>query len=159
MPGKTTIFSMLVSNEFGVLTRITGLIRKEGLNIKDLAVAETENPAVSRLTICVELKGLAFDNIIRKLKKLECVRSFSVYSDKTHLIWELAIAAFREDPSLFLSGISHSLLYREDGVWYVELSGLPAQIDQVVQKHRNSILSIARSGAVTLRREGADKNA
>ncbi|MPN64347.1 hypothetical protein SDC9_212119 [bioreactor metagenome] len=87
------------------------------------------------------------------------MRSFSVYSDKTHLIREHAIAALREDPAMFLSDISCTLLYCDEKAWYVELSGLPSQIDEVVQKHRDSILSIARSGAVTLRLEGADKNA
>ena len=44
MPKTSHILMMNVDNEFGVLTRITALIRRAGLNIKGLSVAETLSP-------------------------------------------------------------------------------------------------------------------
>ena len=43
--------SVLVENKPGVLTRVAGLFARRGFNIDSLVVAETENPAVSRMTI------------------------------------------------------------------------------------------------------------
>lgn len=51
---KTHLLSVFVNNCVGVLTRISGLFARRGYNIKSLTVGETENPAVSRMTIeCV----------------------------------------------------------------------------------------------------------
>ena len=48
---KNYLISALVSNHFGVLTRISGLFARRGYNIKSLTVGEPENSAVSRMTI------------------------------------------------------------------------------------------------------------
>ena len=48
---KKYLISALVNNHFGVLTRISGLFARRGYNIKSLTVGETENSAVSRMTI------------------------------------------------------------------------------------------------------------
>ena len=48
---KNYLISALVNNHFGVLTRISGLFARPGYNIKSLTVGETENSAVSRMTI------------------------------------------------------------------------------------------------------------
>jgi len=45
--------SALVENKFGVLARIATLFAARGFNIDSLAVGETENPDVSRMTIVV----------------------------------------------------------------------------------------------------------
>ena len=45
------VLSVFVNNCVGVLTRISGLFARRGYNIKSLTVGETENPAVSRMTI------------------------------------------------------------------------------------------------------------
>lgn len=75
MPKKSlkTIF-MMVDNEFGVLTRITALVRREGFNIKSLAVSVTENPEVSRMLIAVECVDSALSKVLERLSRLDCVR-------------------------------------------------------------------------------------
>ena len=45
--------SVLVENKPGVLARVSGLFSRRGFNIDSLAVGETENPDVSRITIVV----------------------------------------------------------------------------------------------------------
>ena len=47
------IISILVENQFGVLARVSGLFSARGYNIDSLCVAETEDPAVSRMTVVV----------------------------------------------------------------------------------------------------------
>ena len=62
---KHTI-SVLVENKFGVLARISGLFSARGYNISSLAVSETEEPTISRMTIVVEA---ADEKILEQIKK------------------------------------------------------------------------------------------
>ena len=43
--------SVLVVNQFGVLSRISGLFSGRGFNIESLNVAETNDSGISRMTI------------------------------------------------------------------------------------------------------------
>ena len=66
---KHTI-SILVENKFGVLARIAGLFSARGFNIDSLAVGETEDPAVSRMTIVSEGDERTLEQIKKQLNKL-----------------------------------------------------------------------------------------
>ncbi len=57
MTEEKHIFSILVENEPGVLSRISGLFSGRGFNIESLCVAETIDPLVSRITLVT--KGTA----------------------------------------------------------------------------------------------------
>ena len=62
--------SVLVENKFGVLARISGLFSARGFNITSLAVGETEDPSVSRMTIVVEGDEKTLEQIKKQLNKL-----------------------------------------------------------------------------------------
>ena len=62
--------SVLVENKFGVLARIAGLFSARGFNISSLAVGETEDPTVSRMTIGVEGDDKTLEQIKKQLNKL-----------------------------------------------------------------------------------------
>lgn len=64
------VISLLVENKVGVLARITGLISGRGFNIDSLAVGETENPALSRITIIVKGDDAILEQIRKQLGKL-----------------------------------------------------------------------------------------
>lgn len=64
------ILSVLVENKPGVLARISGLISRRGFNIDSLAVGETENSAVSRMTITVSVEGVPLEQVTKQLNKL-----------------------------------------------------------------------------------------
>ncbi len=66
---KHTI-SVLVENKFGVLARIAGLFSARGFNIDSLAVGETEDPSVSRMTIISEGDDKTLEQIKKQLNKL-----------------------------------------------------------------------------------------
>jgi len=66
---KHTI-SVLVENKFGVLARIAGLFSARGFNISSLAVGETEDPTVSRMTIVVKGDDKTLEQIKKQLNKL-----------------------------------------------------------------------------------------
>ena len=62
--------SVLVENSPGVLARVASLFSRRGYNIDSLAVGPTENPAISRMTIVLNLDGHALDQVSAQLFKL-----------------------------------------------------------------------------------------
>ena len=62
--------SVLVENTPGVLARVASLFSRRGFNIDSLAVGPTEHPAVSRMTIVVNVEGLALEQVTKQLNKL-----------------------------------------------------------------------------------------
>ena len=64
------VISLLVENKVGVLARITGLISGRGFNIDSLAVGETENPDLSRITIIVKGDDAILEQVTKQLGKL-----------------------------------------------------------------------------------------
>ena len=64
------VISVLVENKFGVLARVAGLFSARGYNIYSLAVGETEDPDVSRMTIVVDADEKILEQIMKQLNKL-----------------------------------------------------------------------------------------
>lgn len=62
--------SVLVENEFGVLTRVAGLFSGRGFNIQSLTVAETLEPKISRMTIVTSGNDATLEQINKQLNKL-----------------------------------------------------------------------------------------
>src|SRR6186713_733759 len=62
--------SVLVENKPGVLTRVAGLFARRGFNIHSLAVGPTEHPAVSRMTVVVDVEELPLEQVTKQLNKL-----------------------------------------------------------------------------------------
>jgi acetolactate synthase-1/3 small subunit len=60
--------SVLVENKPGVLTRVAGLFARRGFNIDSLVVAETENQAVSRMTITVDEQDQPLELLLIKVR-------------------------------------------------------------------------------------------
>jgi len=60
----------MVENKFGVLARISGLFSSRGFNIDSLAVGETEDPTVSRLTMVTGADEKILEQVIKQLRKL-----------------------------------------------------------------------------------------
>ncbi|KRE38655.1 acetolactate synthase small subunit [Janibacter sp. Soil728] len=69
MSTKHTL-SVLVENKPGVLARISALFSRRGFNIDSLAVGPTENDAVSRMTVVVDVDLLPLEQVTKQLNKL-----------------------------------------------------------------------------------------
>jgi acetolactate synthase-1/3 small subunit len=70
MAEEKHIFSMLVDNLPGVLSRVVGLFSGKGFNIESLCVAETTDSAVSRITIVTKANRPVIEQIEKQLNKL-----------------------------------------------------------------------------------------
>ena len=87
---KHTI-SVLVENKFGVLARISGLFSARGFNMSSLAVGETEDPDISRMTIVVEGDDKTLEQIKKQLNKLIDIIKVVDYKEGAFLDRELIL--------------------------------------------------------------------
>jgi acetolactate synthase-1/3 small subunit len=67
---STHTLAVLVENKPGVLARVAGLFSRRGFNIDSLAVGPTERPAVSRMTIVVNVADQPLEQVTKQLNKL-----------------------------------------------------------------------------------------
>ncbi|MFH1190023.1 MAG: acetolactate synthase small subunit [Candidatus Omnitrophota bacterium] len=94
---KHTI-SILVENKFGVLARISGLFSARGFNISSLAVGETEDPTVSRMTIVVEGDDKTLEQIKKQSNKLIDVIKVIDYKEGDFIDRELILVKVSSQP-------------------------------------------------------------
>jgi len=79
------VIGVLVENEFGVLSRISGLFSGRGFNIESLTVAETDDPAVSRMTIVTLGDDQIIEQITKQLNKLINVIKVINFTETDHV--------------------------------------------------------------------------
>lgn len=67
---KKHTISVLVENRFGVLAHISSLFSARGFNIDSLAVGETEDPTISRMSIVVTGDDRTLEQVVKQLNRL-----------------------------------------------------------------------------------------
>ncbi|MCD8158070.1 MAG: acetolactate synthase small subunit [Clostridiales bacterium] len=88
---KKHVLSILVDNNAGVLSRVTGLFSRRGYNIDSLSVGETESPEISRITIAVICNEDSIEQIIKQVEKLIEVRRVVDMTKRQAVFRELAL--------------------------------------------------------------------
>jgi acetolactate synthase-1/3 small subunit len=89
------ILSILVENEAGALSRISGLFSARGYNIESLTVAPTEDPTMSRMTIVTVGSDDNVEQITKQLNKLvEVVKVVDLF-EAPHIERELMLIKVR----------------------------------------------------------------
>lgn len=83
--------SVLVENQPGVLTRVAGLFSRRGYNIESLAVGETHEPTISRMTIVVDGDDQVIEQVVKQLDKLVDVIDVRDISTDEHVDRELVL--------------------------------------------------------------------
>lgn len=73
---------LIVSNHFGVLSRVAALYGKRGYNIDALLVVETENPKFSRMIIVSSGDDYTKNQVIRQLNKLHDVKLVTLFNQE-----------------------------------------------------------------------------
>jgi acetolactate synthase I/III small subunit len=91
------IISVLVENEFGVLSRVAGLFSGRGFNIESLCVAETLDPTVSRLTLVTRGDDGVLEQIEKQLNKLINVIEVTDFTETEHVERELVLVKVAAD--------------------------------------------------------------
>ena len=91
MEEKKFVLSMLVRNESGVLTRVSGLFARRGYNIDSLSVGETEDSSISRITIAATGDVCMRGQIFKQLEKLHDVITIEDMDMESIVIRELLL--------------------------------------------------------------------
>jgi len=91
------IISVLVENEFGVLSRISGLFSGRGFNIESLCVAETLDPTISTMTVVTTGDDAIIEQILKQLNKLINVIKVIDFRDTDYVSREMVLVKVNAD--------------------------------------------------------------
>lgn len=89
--------SLLVENEFGVLSRIAGLFSGRGFNIESLCVAESLDPTVSIMTIVTRGNDAILEQILKQLNKLINVIKVVDFQEMDYVAREMVLVKVHAD--------------------------------------------------------------
>ena len=151
--------SVLVEDESGVLSRISGLFARRGFNIESLAVGPAEQSGVSRLTMVVEGDDRTLEQMTKQLDKLVNVLGVIDLStipavERELMLLKVAAPARQRSEILELVQVFRAKVVDvADDALTLEVVGDPGKLvalEQVMEPY--GILEIARTGRVALER-------
>lgn len=148
------IVSVLLENEAGALSRVSGLFSARGYNIESLTVAPTEDPTLSRMTIVTSGSDDVIEQIIKQLNKLIDVVKVVDLCDGGHIERELvlvkvrATGALREEMKRLADIFRGRIIDVTDATYTIELTGTGSKVDAFLEAlDKSSILETVRTGA------------
>ncbi|MEL7610083.1 MAG: acetolactate synthase small subunit [Bacillota bacterium] len=149
------ILTLLVDNEFGVLTRVSSQIRREGWNIRSLAVAETTDPSISRITLSIECFDMTLPGVLFKLKRMQCVKSVTAYDPELCVCRELAVLRVTDADWAQCEALNARYGVRPlesfDNTRLFEVSASPEELSEYIDELGTlGRVEAARTGAITL---------
>ena len=154
------ILSLLVDNEPGVLSRISGLFSSRGFNIESLSVRETMSSQVSRVTLVTTGSIFVVEQIKKQLNKLINVIKVSDLTGIDFVQREMALIKIRAKPEhraeiLRMVDIFRCRVVDVNSKYYtIEATGDEEKISAFLNLVKPmGIKEIARTGAVALARE------
>ena len=155
------LIAILLQNEAGALTRVTGLISTRGYNIESLSVAPTNDPTVSRITLVTIGSDHVIAQINAQLLKLVDVVSVEDMTSEYHLARELLLIKLQIAPEhieaveALLRRVGGKVLSSNPSSYIVELTSTETEIGEfianvaafgeVVEVVRSGVLGIARA--------------
>jgi acetolactate synthase I/III small subunit len=156
-PPRHHIVTALVENKAGVLARVSGLFSRRGFNIFSLAVAPTDNPRFSRITIVVDVESAPLEQIMKQLDKLVNVVRITELAPDEAIERELLLVTVSADPARRGEVIALVDVFEGRIVdvgadrMTVMLAGTPASVDDFESLlHPYGILELQRTGRVAL---------
>ena len=158
------ILSILVDNEPGVLSRISGLFSGRGFNIESLCVAETTEPLVSRITLVTTGEPPIIEQIEKQLNKLVNVIKVHELTGKKFVQRELALIKIIAKPEHRAEILRIVDIFRCKVVdigpehYTVEVTGDEGKMRAILNIFKPiGIKEIARTGIIALFRDQVPK--
>ena len=151
------MLSVLVQNKPGVLARVASLFARRGYNIFSLAVAPTDDPEFSRISIVVDVESAPLEQIVKQLFKLIEVVRISELDPRRSVERELMVATVRVAPEqrgqvVELANIFEGkiLSVGQDAI-ILSMDGTPEKLDDFSDLLRQyGIIESQRTGRVAL---------
>ncbi|TJZ71724.1 acetolactate synthase small subunit [Chitiniphilus eburneus] len=148
------ILSVLIENEAGALSRVTGLFSARGYNIDSLTVQTTEDPTLSRMTIVTHGSDDVIEQITKQLNKLIEVVKVIDLNEADHIERELMLIKVRatgkdRDEMKRMADIFRGrIIDVTEKTYTVELTGPGDKLDAFIKAiDATSILETVRTGA------------
>ena len=153
--------AVLVENKFGVLARVAGLFSARGFNISSLAVAETEDPTMSRITMVVSADEKLLEQIKKQLNKLIDVIKVIDLTEKDCIDRELVLvkvkveSGTRDKVMRAVDGLNVKVIDVGEGMLTVEEVGDANKINATLKLLAPfGILEIVRTGKIAIQAHG-----
>ena len=147
------IISILMENEAGALSRISGLFSARGFNIESLTVAPTEDPTVSRMTLVTSGSDQIVEQITKQLNKLVEIIKVVDLNETTHIERELMLIKIqargegREEIKRLVDIFRGRIIDVTDSTYTVEMTGSGDKVEAFIQAlDEKLILEVVRSG-------------
>nr|YP_009399076.1 acetohydroxyacid synthetase small subunit [Taenioma perpusillum]ARW68473.1 acetohydroxyacid synthetase small subunit [Taenioma perpusillum] len=156
---KNTI-SVLVQDESGVLSRISGLFARRGFNIMTLAVGSTEKHGISRITISVIGDNRTIEQVIKQLYKLINVLKVQNITnipcvERELMLIKIKVKQIHRSYILEIASIFRAKVVDLSYEYLIlELTGDPGKIvamEKLLKQYQ--VVEIVRTGKIALTRE------
>ena len=156
---RRVVFSMLVDNTSGVLSRIAGLFSRRGYNIDSLTVGVTADPRYSRATVVAKGDRIILEQIEKQLNKLVDVIDIKRLEPESSICRELIMIKLKVNEENRQSIISVANIFRAKIVdvskesLLIELTGNQSKMEAFLNLLDGyEILELARTGITGLSR-------
>ncbi|HSG31233.1 MAG TPA: acetolactate synthase small subunit [Thermodesulfobacteriota bacterium] len=156
--------SILVDNESGVLSRISGLFSARGFNIESLCVAEAREPGTSRITLVTSGDPHVIAQVVKRFNNMVNVIEVNDLTTQTRVEREMVLVRVDTKKEYRAEILRIVDIFRAKVVdvgqknYMLELTGdkdkLTAFIDLLAPM---GISEIARTGTVALKRDLQNK--
>lgn len=153
------VFSLLVDNNPGVLSRVSGLFSRRGYSIDSITAGVTADPRFTRITIVASGDELILSQIEKQVRKLEDVIEIKVLQPEDSVYRELIMVKVRANKTERTEIISVADIFRakivdvEKDSLMVELTGNSSKVDAFLELLEGyEILELARTGITGLQR-------
>ena len=129
------IISILIENEAGALSRVSGLFSARAFNIESLTVAPTEDASLSRMTVVSVGSDDVIEQITKQLNKLIEVVKVVDLSESAHIERELMLVKVRatgkdrEEMKRVADIFRGRIIDVTDSTYVVELTGNGLKLD------------------------------
>ena len=153
------IISLLLENESGALSRVSGLFSARGYNIESVTVAPTNDRSLSRMTIVTSGTEEIIEQITKQLNKLVDVVRLSDLTEASHIERELLLikvraeGTAREEIRSLVDIFRGQIVDVTDRSYIVQLTGDGEKLDAFMAAlGEHTILEVVRSGATGIAR-------
>ena len=153
------IISILLENESGALSRVSGLFSARAYNIESLSVAPTDDPSLSRMTVVTTGTEDIIEQINKQLNKLIDVVKLVDMTADVHIERELMLIKVKatdgeRDEVKRLVDIFHgNVIDVTDTTYTIEMTGNGEKLNAFVEALSSiEILEVVRSGLIGISR-------
>ena len=149
------IISILLENEAGALSRVSGLFSARNYNIDSLTVAPTDDPTISRITVVTYGEDATVEQIMKQLNKLVDVVELIDLAENEHFEREVLLVKIQpeERQQEQLNQVIHEIAARQleeqDGVITLEVTNVGSKLNEALAALQVfNVIEVVRSGAV-----------